>query len=75
MVRQDRRPSNRNGSQGEQPPAASARTESPDGLEDIERVVRGGGPTSNQLLETLAEWEAELEALNAPELNDLGIEP
>ncbi len=46
----------------------------PDGSED-RKMVRGAGPTSNQLLETLAEWEAELEALNAPELNDLGIEP
>ena len=32
--------SNRNGSQGEQPPAALARTESPDGLEDQEEMVR-----------------------------------
>ena len=32
--------SNRNGSQGEQPPAALARTESPDGLEDMEKMVR-----------------------------------
>ena len=32
--------SNPQGSQGEQPPAASARIESPDGLEDQEKMVR-----------------------------------
>ena len=56
MVRQDRRPSNRNGSQGEQPPAASARTESPDGLEDIERVVRLSVADSNRLFAELSDW-------------------
>lgn len=31
-------------------------------------MVRADGPVSNQLLETLAEWNRELEALDAPEL-------
>ena len=60
---------------GRQPTAASARTESPDGHEDRGEVVRVGGPTLNQLFDVLAEWNAELEALDAPELNNLGIEP
>ena len=36
--------------------------------EDMESVVRAEGPVSNQLLELLAEWNKELEALDAPEL-------
>jgi hypothetical protein len=36
--------SNPNWSQGEQPPAESARTESPDGLEDPKEVVPLTGP-------------------------------
>ena len=37
--------------------------------------MRVGDPTLNQLFDVLAEWNAELEALDAPELNNLGIEP
>lgn len=33
-----------------------------------EEMVRADGPVSNQLLETLADWNRELEALDAPEL-------
>ena len=75
MVRVQGPVSNRHGSQGEQPPAASARSESLGRLEHQEEMVRVGDPTLNQLFDVLAEWNAELEALDAPELNNLGIEP
>ena len=38
-------------------------------------MVRVGDPTLNQLFDVLTEWNTELEALDAPELNNLGIEP
>jgi len=38
-------------------------------------MVQAQGPALNQLLDVLAEWNVELEELNAPELNDLGMEP
>lgn len=48
-------------------------------LDDLDRVstgvsmVRGEGPDLNHLFEVLADWERELETLEADQLNDLGI--
>lgn len=40
----------------------------PGGAEAIGMMVEAAGPVSNQLLDLLAEWNKELEALDAPEL-------
>ena len=51
---------NPTGSQGEQPPAASARSESPDELEHQKGMARHEGNASNALFETLSDWELTL---------------